>query len=100
MTNTRRDFLTQSAIAAGALHAQSAALDIFQAAAAGDLPRATALIDADPHVVRARSADGRTPLHFATAAGNTEMVLLLGSKGAELSAGPESPLLAAVDSPD
>lgn len=90
----------QSVVTAGALHAQPAPLDIFQAAAAGDVPRATALIEADPHVVRARSADGRTPLHYATAAGKSEMALFLGTKGAELSAGPESPLLAAVDWPE
>jgi len=100
MANTRRDFLAQSVVAAGAVHAQAAVLDIFQAAAAGDVPRATELINGDPFVVRARSADGRTPLHFAAAAGKMEMVLLLGLKGAELSAGPESPLLAAVDFPD
>ena len=75
-------------------------LDIFQAAAAGDLPRVTELATADPLLVRSRSADGRTALHFATAAGKPEMVPLLLSRGAELSAGPESPLLAAVDFPD
>jgi hypothetical protein len=80
MTNTRRDFLTLSAVAAGTLHAQTAPLDIFQAAAAGDVPRATELIGADPQVVRTRSADGRTPLHFATAGGKPEMVSFLGSK--------------------
>jgi len=90
----------QTATAAGALQAQTAPLDIFQAAAAGDVARATELINADPRVVRTRSSDGRTPLHFATGGGKTEMVMLLGSKGAELSAGPESPLLAAVDFPD
>ena len=90
----------QSAASAVVLQAQSGSTDIFQAAAAGDTARATELINADATVVRARSADGRTPLHFATAAGKPEMVTLLGAKGAELSAGPESPLLAAVDFPE
>ncbi len=88
----------QSAAAAGALGAEG--LDIFQAAAAGDTARVNELIAQDATVVRLRSADGRTPLHFATAAGKPEMVSLLGAKGAELNAGPEIPLLAAVDHPD
>jgi len=103
MTNTRRDFLMQSALAAGAagtLHGQTAPLDIFQAAAAGNSARAIEILTADPQLVRSRSADGRTPLHFATAAGRFDMVLLLSTRGAELSAGPESPLLAAVDFAD
>lgn len=79
--------------------AESKPDDIFHAAASGDVPRATELADADPGVVRQRSSDGRTPLHFATAAGKPAMVMFLGSRGAELSAGPESPLLTAVDYP-
>jgi uncharacterized protein len=83
-----------------ALHAQSAKPDIFEAAAAGDVPRATELVNADPELIRTRSSDGRTALHFATAAGRTEMTMFLMSRGANLSAGPESPLLAALDYPD
>lgn len=93
----------QSTAAAGFLHtsmAQEHKPDIFQAAAAGNLARATELANADPEIVRSRSADGRTPLHFATAAGKPQMVQFLATRGAELSAGPESPLLAAVDCPD
>jgi ankyrin repeat protein len=74
--------------------------DIFQAAAAGDVPRATEILNADPQASRSRSADGRTPLHFATAAGQPAMVMLLLSRGSELSLGPESPLIAAVNHPD
>ena len=105
MTNTRRHFFLSGLAASGALRAQVAAqraatTTIFEAAAAGDIPRATELADADPEIVRRRSADGRTPLHFATANGKPEMVLFLQLRGAELSAGPESPLVAAVDYPD
>jgi ankyrin repeat protein len=103
MKNTRRDFLMQSALAAGAagrLRGQTAPLDIFQAAADGNSARAIELLTADPQLVRSRSADGRTPLHFATAAGKSDMVTLLATRGAELSAGPESPLLGAVDFAD
>lgn len=93
----------QSAGVAGALGAQSAAPakpDIFQAAAAGDVPRATELIEAQPEIVRLRAADGRTPLHSATAAGKVEMTTFLIAKGAEINAGPENPLLAAIDCAD
>lgn len=100
MNTSRRGFLLQSAAGMGALYAQKTSPDIFEAAAAGDTARITELLSADPMAVRARSADGRTPLHFAVAAGKAEAVTLLGTKGAELSAGPESPLLAAVDFPD
>ena len=90
----------QSAVVAGALGAPSTDLDIFQAAAAGDVPRATALIEAQAEIVRARDTDGRTPLHHATAAGKAEMTTFLISKGAEINTGPENPLLAAIDCPD
>ena len=93
----------QSAAAAGMLHGQTAAPakpDIFQAASAGDVPRATELIEAHPEIVRSRAADGRTPLHYATAAGKAEMTTFLISKGSEIDAGPEPALLAAIDCPD
>jgi hypothetical protein len=86
--------------ASGALCGQTAPLDIFQAAEAGDVPRATQILVAQPEVVRTRRADGWTPLHIAARAGKAEMVTFLGSRGAELSAGPETPLLAAVDCAD
>jgi hypothetical protein len=119
MTNPRRNFLRQAATAAGMLAYGRAAYpstdqdqasgpspstvakpNIFEAASAGDVPRATELANADPQVVRSRSADGRTPLHFAAAAGKQEMVVFLQSRGADLSARPESPLLVTVDFPD
>jgi ankyrin repeat protein len=98
MSPNRRTFLFASA--AGALCAQDARTDIFQAAKTGDVARATLLLDAAPELVRTRSAEGLTPLHYAAAAGKPDMVVLLGTRGAELSAGPESPLLAALDFPD
>jgi ankyrin repeat protein len=86
-------------LAAAGLCAQSAVPDIFQAAASGDVKRATELLDAQPELVRARSED-RTPLHVAARAGKPEMVIFLLARGAELSVGPESPLIVAVDWPD
>ena len=105
MLNTRRSFLMQSAGIAGALGAQpqsspSAKSDIFQAAASGDVARATELIDAQPEIARSRAADGRTPLHFAVDAVKPEMATFLIARGAEIDAGPEHPLLGAIDCPD
>jgi ankyrin repeat protein len=75
-------------------------MDIFQAAAKGDISRATEMAKLNPAIALLRSPDGRTALHYATAAGQTAMVFFLTTQGADLSAGPESPLLAAVDYPD
>jgi ankyrin repeat protein len=57
-------------------------------------------MDANPELTRTRSTDGRTPLHYACATGNLEMVTRIVTRGGDLSAGPESPLLAAIDRPD
>ena len=91
--------------AAGALaatigNATPATHEIFAVAEAGNLARATELVNAEPEITRLRAPDGRTALHYATAAGKPDMVMLLQGRGSELSAGPESPLLAAVDYPD
>jgi ankyrin repeat protein len=75
-------------------------LDIFEAAYRGDTARAAELAKLNPAIARLRSPDGRTPLHFAAAGGQTEMISFLTMQGADLSAGPESPLLSAVDFPD
>ncbi len=74
-------------------------LDIFEAAVSGNTKRATELSNATVGIANLRSADGRTPLHFASAGGQPDMVMYLNGRGANLSAGPESPLLAAVDHP-
>jgi hypothetical protein len=77
-----------------------ASLDIFEAASRGDVARATELAKWNPAVARLRSPDGRTPLHFAAAGGQSAMITWLSVQGADLSAGPESPLLTTVDFPD
>ena len=92
--------LAGQAKTAEALAARGLVLDIFEAAVSGNIKRATELANAAPGIARARSADGRTPLHFAAAGGQPDMVMFLNGRGADLSAGPESPLLAAVDYPD
>jgi ankyrin repeat protein len=78
----------------------TAAADIFEAAYRGDIARATELAKLNPAIARLKSADGRTPLHYAVEGGHADMVFFLTIQGADLSAGPESPLLAAVEYPD
>jgi ankyrin repeat protein len=75
-------------------------LDAFEAAVSGNTERATALSKDDAGIAHHRLPDGRTPLHLAAEAGHPQMVVFLSTKGADLSAGPESPLLAAVSHPD
>jgi uncharacterized protein len=75
-------------------------LDVFEAAASGDSKRANEIAKDDPGLAHHRLPDGRTPLHLAAEAGKPAMVTFFAMKGADLSAGPESPLLAAVDYPD
>ena len=58
-------------------------LDVFEAAAFGELDRLTALLDADPDAATAFSADGFTPLHLASFFGKREAVELLLAHGAE-----------------
>jgi ankyrin repeat protein len=75
-------------------------MDIFHAALNGDIPAATALAEQNPAIVRLRSAEGKTALHYAVEGGHTDMIFFLTQKGADLSAGPESPLLTAVAYPN
>ena len=66
----------------------------------GDSKRANELAKDDPGLAHHRLPDGRTPLHLAAEAGKPALVMFFAMKGADLSAGPESPLLAAVNHPD
>jgi ankyrin repeat protein len=102
MKSTRRTFFLASSGAAAlcAQTVQPAKPDLFQAITAGDLKLATEIMEANPEVTRTRSGDGRTPLHYAAAQANLEMVTRIVTRGGDLSAGPESPLLAAIDRPD
>jgi ankyrin repeat protein len=61
-------------------------LDVFEAAAFGDLDRLTAVLDADPGSVTVYSGDGFTPLHFAAFFGRFEAAQLLLARGAEVNA--------------
>ncbi len=61
-------------------------LDVFDAAAAGDVDRLTELLDADPELVGAWSEDGYTPLHFAAFFARGPAVRLLLDRGADMGA--------------
>ena len=61
-------------------------LDVFEAATFGDIARLRALLDADPGLAQARSADGFTALHFAVFFGPLEAAKLLVERGADIEA--------------
>src|SRR5581483_8399550 len=98
MNMTRRNFVaTTGAILATRQATRAAQIDIFEAAAAGNLERVKELAQESPAIVNSKAANGRTPLYFAAEAGQVKMVQLLSIgmfQAADLSAGAESPLIA------
>ncbi len=68
------------------LVARGARVDVFRAAALGDVPRLRALLDADPALVRATDAAGRTALYHAAHDLKLEAVDLLLNRGADVNA--------------
>jgi len=68
------------------LRAEQPELDVFEAAALGDVERLRALLDEDPALVGAWSVDGFTPLHYAAFFDGAEAVSLLAERGADLEA--------------
>ena len=62
------------------------ALDVFEAAALGELDRLREVLDADPSSATAYSGDGFTALHFAAFFGELEAAALLIERGAEVDA--------------
>jgi ankyrin repeat protein len=73
------------AVAAGVLRDAADELDVFEAAAFGDVGGLTALLDADPELVNRYSPDGFTPLQLASFFGQADAVDLLLERGAEVS---------------
>ena len=61
-------------------------LDVFDAAAVGDVDRLTELLDGDGDLVNAYSEDGYTPLHFAAFFARGPAVRLLLDRGADVGA--------------
>jgi len=59
-------------------------LDVFEAAAFGDLDRLSEILSEAPELVDARSGDGFTPLHLAAFFGQTDAVRLLLARGADV----------------
>ncbi len=57
-------------------------LNVFEAAAFGDLDRLSELLGEDPNLIDAMSGDGFTPLHLAAFFGQTDAVRLLLARGA------------------
>jgi ankyrin repeat protein len=66
--------------------ARSSPLDVFEAATVGDLDRLRALLDEDPELVRARSVDDGTALHFAAFFTQPDAARLLIDRGADIEA--------------
>lgn len=61
-------------------------LDVFEAAAFGDVDRLTELLRDEPSLVTSYSGDGFTALHFAAFFGRYEAAALLIERGAEVDA--------------
>ncbi len=71
-------------VAAANLIAMGADLDIHDAAATGRLDRVKALVERDPSLANAVSAEGFAPMGLAAYLGHEEVVEYLVSKGAEV----------------
>jgi uncharacterized protein len=67
-------------------------LDVFDAAALGELERLRELLDRDASETSAYSSDGFTPLHLASFFGQPGAVELLLERGADVSAVSRNPL--------
>jgi hypothetical protein len=80
-----RDFLLAR------LAADGIALDIFEAAATGDLPNMHALLATDPGLIHSYSGDGWTALHLAAAFSTPEAVSTLLAASAPIDAVSRNP---------
>jgi ankyrin repeat protein len=71
---------------ARAIAASRSDLDVFEAAAIGDVERLRELLDGDASLATAWSEDGFTPLHFAAFFGHPDAAKLLAERGADIEA--------------
>jgi len=69
-----------------ALLADRPVLNVFEAAAVGDVAALHDLLDADPLLVHAESSDGAGALHLAAYFGHADAVRLLIDRGADVNA--------------
>lgn len=74
------------------LLAANPALDIFEAAALGQVARARELLERQPELASAWSADGFNPLHLAAFFGQPQVAELLLERGAQVSAPAKNPM--------
>ena len=74
------------------LRGAAGGLDVFEAAALGDVGALAALLEANPDAVNAFSADGFTPLQLASFFGHAEAVDVLLDGGAEVGAAAKNPM--------
>ena len=80
-----RDYLLAQLVTHGVL------LDVFEAAALGDVLRLEDILSADPAAAHSFSGDGWTPLHLAAAFGTPDSVDLLLQHGAQVDAMSKNP---------
>jgi hypothetical protein len=73
------------------LFADGSHLDIFEAAATGDVAQLRFLLQAEPELANSFSGDGWTPLHLAAAFGTPETVSTLLAAGARVDAFSRNP---------
>jgi ankyrin repeat protein len=69
-----------------AVMAAGPTIDVFEAASLGDVERLRELLDGDPSLATAFSADGFTALHFPAFFGGVEAARLLLERGADVDA--------------
>jgi uncharacterized protein len=67
-------------------------LDVFDAAAIGGVDRVRELLEREPELVSAFSADGFTPLHLAAFFGHLDVAQLLVERGADIEAVARNPM--------
>lgn len=65
---------------------RGASLELHEAAAAGDLPRVSQLVEADPSLAKSFSPDGFPVLALAAAFGNFDVTKYLHAKGGDINA--------------